>query len=268
MRELVLSASSVNSYLECPLQWYFTHILGERGETSLKKTIGIAVHDSIEILLKHLINLPASGPALDPEAVYHAAFDAELALGPVRLAKDDVSVEAGRQSGLKALTAYMAQLVEVDDVLAIAHVELDFEITVNDIPYSGTIDRVDVDAAGGESSVLLRDTKITHSRPQKGKYRLNMTGYGLGLEQETGLRPTLLVLDYIVRTKEPYYWPEYIDPPSELDIGEFAATLARVAEGIEASRFPALGLTAPFSCSACPHQQSCGPYQRMQEKLG
>lgn len=268
-RELVLSASSVNAYLECPLRWYFSYVLAERGETTLKKVIGIACHDAIEILLRHLITPTDDVP--DAEAVYNAAFDAELRLGPVRMAKSDPGIEEGRASGLKALTKYMSVLAEnPDDILAIAHVELPFEIEVNGIPYSGTIDRVDTYANPDDfdrPGVVVRDTKITHQRPRKGQYRLNMTGYHMGLEAETGLHGELIVLDYIVRTKEPYYWPEYMEAPNALDIGEFAATLQRVAEGIDAARYPADGLHTPMACATCPHQRDCGPYQRMQEKL-
>jgi RecB family exonuclease len=271
-RELVLSASSMNAYLECPLRWYFSYVLAERGETTLKKVIGIACHDAIEILLKNLINHPADGPLPNAEDVYNAAFDTELSLGPVRMAKDDPGVEEGRASGLKALTLYMKVLAEnPDDIFSIAHVELPFEIEVNGIPYSGSIDRVDADNDPGDAlnkvAVMLRDTKITHQRPRKGKYRLNMIGYALGLEAETGLHPDMMVLDYIVRTKDPYYWPEYIDGPSPLDVADFANTLQQVAEGIDAARYPADGLHTPMACATCPHTRDCGPYQRLQEKL-
>jgi RecB family exonuclease len=268
-RDLVLSASSVNAYLECPLRWYFSYVLAERGETTLKKVIGIAVHDAIEILLRDLTAGGDEPP--DAETVYNHAFDTELALGPVRFAKDDPNVEAGRASGLKALTTYMHVLAEEpDDILAIAHIELPFEIEVNGIPYSGSIDRVDTYADPDDydrPSVVLRDAKITHQRLRKGQYRLNMIGYHMGLEAETGLHAELMVLDYIVRTKEPYYWPEYMEAPTALDIGEFAHTLATVAEGIAAARYPADGLHTPMACVTCPHQRDCGPYQRMQEKL-
>lgn len=255
--ELILSASSLSTYLECPLQWYFSYVLAERGHTSLKKVIGIAVHDSIEAILRHL--QLADGTALDPVMTYQQFFDREMDLGPIRFAKDD-DLDEGRASGLKALQTYLSVMVVNDDVSAITHVEVPFEIDINGIPYSGTIDRID-------DNDVVRDTKITHSRPKRGKYRLNVIGYGLGAETLTGRQPSMSVLDYIVRTKEPYYWPEYIDPPSPVDVADFAHQLSLVAEGIDAGKFEPLGLSSPFACVACPHSASCGPYQRMQDNL-
>jgi hypothetical protein len=251
------------------LQWYFSYVLAERGETSLKKVIGAAVHESIEKLLTYLVE-GAVGPLLDPAAIYQRAFDIELAAGPVKLAKDDGTIEDGRASGLKALETYLRVLVAVDAAPQISKVEEAFEIEVNGIGYSGAIDRLDALAGPeGEPQLILRDTKVTHSRPRSGKYRLNMIGYALGVEHViAGRMPDLLVLDYIVRTKEPYYWPEYIDPPSDADIGWFAAQLEQAAEGIDAGRFEPLGLSGAFTCAACPHQAICGPYSRLQQHLG
>jgi RecB family exonuclease len=271
--DVVLSASSLNVYLDCPLQWYFSYVLAERGETSLKKVIGAAVHEAIEKVLKHLAE-GAVDPTPDVERIYHRAFDIELAAGPVKLAKDDGTVEDGRESGLKALTTYLRVLASVDEAPQISKVEEAFEIEVNGIGYSGAIDRLDAladpeDLDPWRAQLILRDTKVTHSRPRPGKYRLNMIGYALGVEHViAGRMPNLLVLDYIVRTKEPYYWPEYIDPPSATDVDWFAAQLEQAAEGIDAGRFEPLGLSGAFTCAACPHQAICGPYQRFQQHLG
>lgn len=272
--ELILSASSLSTYLDCPLQWYFSYVLAERGETSLKKVIGAAVHEAIEKVLKHLVEAPLGAPSPNVAALYDRAFDVELAQGPVKLAKDDVSIEDGRASGLKALGVYLQVLASNDEAPLISHVEESFEIEVNGIGYSGTVDRIDAladpeDPDPWRAQIILRDTKVTHSRPRRGKYRLNMTGYSLGVEAViVGRPPNLMVLDYIVRTKTPYYWPEYIDPPSDIDIAEFAITLERAAEGIDAGRFEPLGLSGAFTCAACPHQAICGPYQRLQDTLG
>jgi len=62
--DLVLSKSSVNSYLNCPLQWWFTYVLAAEGEMSEPATTGIAVHDLAEQTLN--TGEPQSWQATDP----------------------------------------------------------------------------------------------------------------------------------------------------------------------------------------------------------
>ena len=78
---------------------------------------------------------------------------------------------------------------------------------------------------------ILRDTKTTGSRPSPGKYRFAMTGYWLGAT-DLGFPPDISQLDWLVRTKNPYYWPEAMEPITDDDIAIFAAELETVAEGV------------------------------------
>lgn len=264
-RPVVLSASSVNSYLDCELQWWFSYVLAERGETTLAKVIGIAVHDAVELSLRMARDRDTMADMAEIPEPSHAmlvrSFEAELALGPVRMEKfgpDAALAEAG-----VILDKYWETFPLMPGKPWL--VEHAFEIEVEGIPYSGTVDRVDEDRVPDE--LVMADLKVVASRPSKGRYRLNLTGYDLGVEASTGRRPTLTVLDHFVRTKNPYHWPEWVDSPSPLDVAEFAGTLERVMEGISKEQFRPTGLDHPWTCLACPHARECGPYQRLQEGL-
>lgn len=228
-RPVVFSASSVTAYQMCHLQWYFTYVLGQPGVQSEPQAVGIAVHDAAEAILRR--TLPTD------------AFDAMPPITElVRVFANDI------------LPTYRNPLL----------IEASFQLEVNDIPYSGVLDAVDEHDVPWGYALILRDLKTTGSRPSPGKYRFAMTGYKLGAEDLLGRPIDAAQLDWIVRTKHPYYWPEALEPITEDDINVFAATLETVAEGVARDNYDPTGL-GTWACKACSHAAICGPYQRYQE---
>lgn len=232
MRPVVYSASSVNAYLTCHLAWYFSYVLGEDGEQSEPQRVGIKIHDFAERSLKHL------GTAYQTD-------DPEIA--PLaKVWNEDI------------LPTYRRPVL----------IEAEFQLEVNDIPFSGILDAVDEhvmeDVIGSPLFLVLRDTKSTGSRPSPGKYRFAMTGYWLGAEDLLGRPVDAAQLDWIVRTKKPYYWLEAMDPITEADVAIFAATLETVAEGVAREDYQPTGL-GTWACKPCNHRAVCGPLARYQE---
>jgi hypothetical protein len=239
-RPVVFSASSVNAYLDCHLRWYFSYVLGEPGIGSEPQRVGIKIHDFAE---KSLRNLGTAFLCDDPEI-------------------DSLATVWNRD----ILPTYRWPLL----------IEEPFQITVNDIGFSGIIDSLDQqDVPGPDWSPedgldapdyvnILRDLKSTGKRPPAGKYRFNMVGYYLGVTEGLGYEVHAIQLDYIVRTQKPYYWPEVVPIPEEDDIQEFAATLETVANGVARGDYEATGL-GTYVCGYCPHQAICGPYARFKE---
>lgn len=219
MSDLVLSASSVNTYLSCPLQWWFTYILAAEGETNEAAQVGIAVHDLVEKTLR-------SGEAQSWQAT---------------------------EKEVRSLAALWEREVW-PTVGTPKFIEQQFFLDVDGIAFSGWVDYV-------TDAHLLCDLKNVLRKPQPGRYRLNMVGYWLGC-QSLGLEPVGIRLDYLVRTKTPYYLPEMQDIPDEWEVASFAATLKKVVAGIEAREFPPTGLTG-WACRYCPHRSICGPYAAM-----
>jgi hypothetical protein len=242
MNPVVFSASSVNAYLDCHLRWYFTYVLNEPGEQSEAQAVGIAVHDHAE---KRLRGEPANIERMPVKTFWavtaaNEVFDRDI------------------------LPTYR------DPVL----IEAEFQIDINGIPFSGIIDAVDrhdypplisllMPFPQGQSINVLRDLKTTGKRPPPGRYRFNMVGYWLGA-RELGYECQAMMLDYVVRTQTPYYWPESIPIPDEDNISLFAATLDGVANGVEKADYAPTGL-GTYVCNYCPVQAICGPYQRYKE---
>lgn len=233
VRPVVFSASSVNAYLDCHLRWYFSYILNEDGETSEAQAVGIAVHDYAESRLREL-NDTGMGKR-PPIPAEHVA-----AVSPLLRVFDE-----------EILPTYIKPLL----------VEASFQVEVNGIPFSGILDSLDYLPYLGER--ILRDLKTTGSRPSPGRYRFNMIGYYIGAT-ELGREPDRMQLDYIVRTKKPYYWPEDVPLPTEDDLAWFASLLEEAAEGVAQGKYEPTGL-GTIKCSYCPHKNTCGPYQRYQE---
>lgn len=222
MSDLVLSKSSVNSYLACPLQWWFTYVAAMPGETSDNATLGIAVHDLAEKTLRS--GEPQSWQAIDKETRTLAA-----------LFEKEVWPTIGQPK----------------------YVEQSFIIEVDGILFSGYVDYV-------TESHILCDLKTTQRRPKPGKYRFDFVGYWLGL-QTLGFDAIAFRLDYLVRTKHPYYLPEMQDLPEDWEVASFAATLREVSDNINAGLFPPTGLEG-YACKWCNHRNVCGPYAAMPQK--
>jgi len=239
-RPVVFSASSVNAYQTCHLQWYFGYVMAETGIVSEAQTIGIAVHDYAEKRLKwSLYDEAPSG--ISPLA---DVFDRDI------------------------LSTYRAPVL----------VEAAFQIEVNGIPFSGIIDSVDrqdvgladpynpLDRVVLRYANILRDLKTTNKRPAAGKYWFNMVGYFLGA-RDLGFEIDAMQLDYIVRTKTPYYWPEVVQIPTDDDIARWASVLQGVSEGVERADYEPTGL-GTYVCLYCPYRTICGPYARFKEVTG
>jgi CRISPR/Cas system-associated exonuclease Cas4 (RecB family) len=222
MSNLTLSASSVNSFLNCPRQWYITYVLGIKGETSESQSVGLAVHDHAEMSLR--TGQPTSFVATGEVKALSMVFEKEV----------------------------------MPDIGQALHIEEQFVLDIDGITYSGYIDYID-------SQSRLRDLKTTARKPGPGKYRFNMVGYYLGATT-MGWDVTALGLDYIVRTKKPYYLPEWQPLPDEDEVAAWAGTLHQVERGIEEGDFPPTGLDG-WACKWCAHQSICGPYQAMKEAI-
>lgn len=243
VRPVVFSASSVTAYLDCHLRWYFTYVMNLEGEQSEAQRVGIAVHDQAEKILR------SKSGSLDSS--WSLQWD-EYGIKEI----DDLTAVFIRD----ILPTYR------DPVLIEAPFQISVNDGVNDIAFSGIIDALDAHDMPDGHAFILRDLKTTGSRPSKGRYRFNMVGYYLGATIGLDYRVHAMQLDYVVRTRQPYYWPEVVDLPDDDDLAAWVSTLSRVAAGVAKGDYEPTGL-GTRACSYCPYQAVCGPYQRYQELI-
>lgn len=247
IRPVVWSASSVNVYTTCHLQYYFGYVMAETGIVSEAQTVGIAVHDYAEIVLRQM-----------------------------RDGKPPAAISFGTTELSRPTTAALADLFDRDILPTYRDavlIEAPFQIEVDGIPFSGVIDSVDRqdvprhDSSGPEffDAYILRDLKTTNKRPAAGKYWFPMVGYFLGA-RDLGFEIDAMQLDYIVRTQHPYYWPEVVPLPDEDDIARWASVLHDVAEGVEKADYEPTGL-GTYVCLYCPYRGICGPLSRYNKEV-
>lgn len=156
-------------------------------------------------------------------------------------------------SGIAAMKIWHATVApDVDPIM----VEEPIQFAINGIPWTGTVDLVD-------RPEKVRDWKFVGKKPdaRSQDYVLNMVGYAIGYRQKTGRLETGVVLDHIVRTKEPYHFQVKSDGPvPDESIMSFAGIVESVHGSIQAGSFPPTGLKSG-ACSWCGFKRECGYYQ-------
>ena len=247
---LVLSASSVVTFLRCGQQWYFAHVAGIKSPPSLRQALGVAAHAAIEVNMRQKIDSTLDLELDDVLDAFSTNYDTEIA--EVETPEEDPGDLKDR--GVRLMTLHHT---EVAPKIQPLWVEQPVQFNVNNIPYSGIVDVVD-------DRHRVRDWKTTGQKPRPGSYLLNMVGYALGYRQATGETETEVVLDYLVRTKVPQYIPIASGGPiDQTAIVSFAGTIEQVAAAIQAGTFVPNGLLSG-ACSWCGYKNICPAYQSSQ----
>lgn len=78
---LYLSASSIQTFLQCPKKYYFRHVLGIKEKTTYSASYGIIVHAIFELMLKKYLDEFSKEKALElGEILFNISNDKEKAL--------------------------------------------------------------------------------------------------------------------------------------------------------------------------------------------
>jgi RecB family exonuclease len=244
--EVVLSASSVTTFLRCGQQWYFAYVMELKRPPTVRQLLGTAAHSAIELNMLQKVDTKTD---LAEALVLDAFSDAYDAVVPEVEDPEEDPAKA-KDSGIGLLRLHHREVApKIQPVL----VEEPVQFRVNGHPFSGVVDLVD-------DRDRIRDWKTTRRRPTNESYMLNMTGYALGYRQATGKQESEVVLDYLVRTKVPSYVPIPSGGPiSKTAVVQFASIVGQVADAISAGTFMPNGLINN-ACSWCGYQSICPAY--------
>ncbi len=254
---LVLSSSSISTFLRCGQQWEFAYVYGYKSPPSIRQVIGIATHQAIETNMLHKMDTAEDLPVDEVLDAFSDSYDVEMT--EWEPSDDPETPDAGKDSGVKLVT--MAREDVLPPIQPVA-VELPVQMTIQasedspEIPFSGVIDLID-------SKGRVRDWKTSKRKPTytAGIHILQMTGYALGYRQATGEQESEVVLDHLVRTKLPEYVPVASGGPVETPaIREFARIATNVSAQINAGNFVPNGLMSG-ACSWCGYQSICPAYK-------
>lgn len=244
---LILSASSIATFLRCGQQWFFAYVERVVSPPTIRQTLGISAHAAIE---RNMAQKAFSGADLPEEDVLDTYSDHwDRLVSDVE--EEDEDPGKAKDSGAKLVRLHHR---EVAPGIQPFWVEQQVQFAVNDVPYSGTIDLVD-------SKSRIRDWKTTKRTPSQASYLLQMTGYALAYRHLTGETESEVVLDYLIRTQKPSYLPVASGGPIDGDsIVKFSNIVGRVAAAIEAGHFIPNGLSNN-ACSWCGYTNICPAFR-------
>lgn len=232
-RPLVLSTSSITTYLRCHYRYLLSYVYRRGGSQSVPAAIGQAVHAGVEAL--HL-----GRDAMDALADTWTREVASIPTSDV-LADPDASYDA-----VKMLMVYS------EEVLPTFHptlIEAPFSVMVEGVVLTGILDGADED---------LRDLKTTAGKTINGKkphfspesYDLQLSLYDVGYRSLTGRRPKRLILDVLTRRGT---YRQYVREPK---ISEAMDVLGVVRDGILKGDFDPTGAYSG-ACRWCPFVAEC-----------
>jgi hypothetical protein len=262
-QDLVLSASSVTTFLRCGQQWYFAYVAGVKSPPSLRAIRGIAAHAAVEVDMRQKMSTRVDLPVTDMLDAYDESWNEESRNG-YSITGDELPGVV-KDKGYELVELYHR---EVAPTIQPVLVEEPIQFAINGQPYSGQIDIAtevefeDPDLWGPpERRLVIRDTKTTGRTPQEDAYLLNMTGYAIAQRQATGRMEADTVLDYLIATKEPKYKEIRMGGPvTDLQISQFAGIVGNVSAAIGAGNFVPNGLTSG-ACGWCGYRAICPAYQ-------
>lgn len=260
-QDLVLSASSVTTFLRCGQQWFFAYVAAVKAPPSLRAIRGIAAHAAVEVDMRQKMVTGIDIPVDDMMDAYDTSW-AEETVDGYSITGDEKPGEV-KDKGYELVRLYHK---EVAPTIQPIMVEEPIQFNINGQAYSGQIDlgqMVEVDLGWGppEERLVIRDTKTTGRTPAEEAYLLNMTGYAISQRQKTGLIEADIVLDYLVALKEPKYKEIRMGGPvSDAQIAQFANVVGSVADAIKAERYVPNGLING-SCGWCGYRAICPAYQ-------
>lgn len=248
---LMLSASSVATFLRCPTQWDFAYVKKIRSPPTVRQAVGIAAHDAFEENLLTKMVTQVDLPVEFVKDAFSDSYDTMVGeMGGIFEEKDPPGT--AKDQGIAIVEK---QHLEIAPSIVPVLVEAPIQFEINGIIWTGTIDLVD-------GRGRLRDWKTSAKKPSSGaNYTLAMTGYALGYREMTGEIETDVQLDFFVRYKkqEPGYFPIPAGGPvSDRAVLVFADIVSRVQAAIMTGVFPPHGLQNN-SCSWCGFRDIC-PY--------
>lgn len=260
----VLSGSSVNTLFRCGKQWEYAYVLQLRRPPSIKQGLGIAAHDAIAKDLDQKVLTYRNLPAEEVEAEFeHAwdilAVDIEDVVEEVRIGKRGAPLKnkketkaQAKESGLKAVVRFHEN---VSTNIQPLHVEQPIQFRIDGIEWSGIFDFDD-------DRGRVRDAKFTSKKPSDGgTYFVPMVGYALGYRQISDDPETETVLDYVVRTQDPYYLPLASGGPiTDFQIDRFLRIIHTAKQSIDAGVFMPTGLQT-HACGWCGYADICPDYR-------
>jgi DNA helicase II / ATP-dependent DNA helicase PcrA len=234
---LRLSASAVDSYERCGLQFKFERDWRLAAKPAAAMQYGAAIHRA----LKTYFDSVALGRAKSGEELI-AIFRRDLADSRIQ---ESYQHELYEKQGIEQLQTFLGSL-EAGALPKVLHTEQPFEIRLGEITVVGRIDRIDARADG---TVSVIDYKTGKARDQESANEsLQLSLYAIAAEEKWGYKVGALVF-YNLEDNVPVSTAR-----SDADLLDARQRVQKAAEGIAAGNFDA---RPGMHCDFCAYRSLC-----------
>jgi len=256
---LVLSASSVATFMRCGKQWEYAYVQKVKSPPSVRQALGLSAHTAYETDMLARLTDSDGLPASTVVDVFSDEYD--------RLVPDleDPEEDPGsaKDQQVRVIQMYATQIAPT---IVPIMVEQSFSFRINDIEFSGTLDLARIRPSTDPEKPLkvrVSDWKNSARKPvDNGQYAYGITGYAIGYRQLTDDIEDEVGLDVLVRHKrnKPDHYPITSGGPvSDRAIASFADTTTQVHNAIQRGDFMPNGLFNG-ACSWCGFARICPAY--------
>jgi len=242
--KLRLSATAIETYLECPLKFKFSHLYHIPTSPQAALTFGNIMHQSV----RHYFTLRKDGKvSFDDLRKFYLGSWKNVGF------EDSYQEETYRKSGLGQLREFTERHNAIPIAAESVRMEVHFEIEMNEVVLEGRIDQINPVEPGDPALVQLVDYKTGRPRTQKDADKsLQLSVYALAARRQMGLDPQGLIF-YNLTNNQPV---ASVRTQKELD-GVQQKILA-VAEEIRRMIFPP---TPGFACRYCEFVPICPAHE-------
>jgi ATP-dependent DNA helicase UvrD/PcrA len=239
LQKLTLSATAIEMYERCPLQFKMAHDWRLPGEAVAAMHFGSAMHTALKRFFDSARSgkMPAVADALQmfEEALQATAVD------------DPLQRELYRKQGIRQLRAFV-EGVHSDRPLQVLDTERSFRVEVGGTMVTGRVDRLD--AIGGEGEAAITDYKTGSPRSQEDADKsLQLSLYALAAQRAWNLDPQSLIF-YNLETNVAIKTAR-----SAEDLREAEERVREVAASIADGMFEAK--PAAMKCRYCAYRSLC-----------
>ncbi|HVA01675.1 MAG TPA: ATP-dependent DNA helicase [Terriglobia bacterium] len=242
--KLRLSATAIETYLECPLKFKFSHLYRIPTGPQAALTFGNIMHQSV----RHYFKLRKDG---------EVSFDdlSRFYLGSWKNVgfEDSYQEETYRKSGLSQLREFTERHNAIPIAAESVRLEVHFELEMKEVVLEGRIDQITPGGPRDSGEVDLVDYKTGRPRTQKdADISLQLSVYALAAHHQMGLNPQGLIFYNLTNNQR----VASVRTQKELD-GVQQKILA-VAEEIRRMIFPP---TPGFACKYCEFVPVCPAHE-------
>jgi putative RecB family exonuclease len=249
-----ISASRLKSFLTCRLRFYFEKVL------AIPKPLGPSLHfgRAVHAGLQHYNKARWRGGDTSETAVisaYQQAFDTPEKNQPVAFDTAEEKAEL-RAKGEPLLRAFLntKQIAPEKKPMGV-ELSLRAELPSLALPLLGVIDLVEADL----TAVDYKTVASTPDLPLEAwLHEIQLTAYGLLIEEATGEAPSGSELVFLVKTKTPKVISHRLPAPSQVQRDRFARLVETYATGVaNENYFPSPGM----HCGWCEHRAECSAWK-------